>query len=103
MSSKIEWCDETINPIIGCEPISEGCRNCYASRFAKRNMTVVHKLARSWDGSLYWQPGQLEKIDKFKANKKVFVGSMSDLFHDNMPEEFIDSIMWKVRTLWVRY
>jgi protein gp37 len=89
MSTKIEWCDETINPIVGCTKISEGCKNCYAEKMAKRlkgmqlyqYQNIVDK--NGWTGKISFVPSELEKPYKWKKPKKIFIGSMGDLFHKN--------------------
>ena len=89
--SKIEWCDRTWNPITGCTKISPGCENCYAERMAKR-----------FGGSRGYADGEHFKVrtheEKLLAplrwNKpsKIFVGSMTDIFHDDVPDEFLDKM-----------
>ena len=97
MPSKIEWCDETINPVVGCSKISEGCDNCYAARFVKRGMCPAHKSVHKWNGLLEWQPDQLEKISRWKKPRRIFVGSMTDLFHESMTYNWLCEIMdWVV-------
>jgi len=82
VSTAIEWADETINPVIGCRRCSPACDHCYAERFASRGMTAAHAAATRdgrWTGELVWQPKQLEKLERWKDHRRVFVGSMSDL------------------------
>jgi len=84
--TKIEWCDEVWNPVTGCTKIREGCKNCYAERIAKRfwgdrNFTDVQ-----------CHPDRLKKPLHWKKPRKIFVCSMSDLFHEDVPENFIDKV-----------
>lgn len=83
---KIEWLGEkglTINPIIGCSKISEGCQNCYAERMAKRLAgnpnTPQYKDVAGWDGEVKFIPSALKRIPG--KGKRVFIGSMGDCFH----------------------
>ena len=76
MTTKIQWCDETWNPVTGCTPISEGCKNCYAKRMFERKL---------WDYD--FTPGTFHKDRmeiplNWKKPRKIFVCSMGDLFHD---------------------
>ncbi|MCT7965031.1 phage Gp37/Gp68 family protein [Laspinema sp. D1] len=95
MSTKISWTDETINPIVGCSRISPGCALCYASEAAKsprlQQFSQYQKVA-SWDGTVEFVESQLLKTLKWKKPKKIFVCSMSDIFHKNVPFEWIDKI-----------
>lgn len=90
MTTKIEWCDETINPIVGCTKISDGCRNCYAEKMAWRlkcmgipkYQDVVDR--NGWTGEIGVDMTAFEKLPK--SPKRVFVDSMGDLFHDKVKE-----------------
>lgn len=85
MDSKIEWTDHTWNPITGCTKTSEGCRNCYAENMAKR--------FRGQDGfKLTLHPEKLDIPLMRKKPTTYFVCSMSDLFHEDVPFEFIEKI-----------
>lgn len=87
MSSKIEWCDAAINPVTGCTKISPGCLNCYAERQSLRLMRMGQaKYANGFDVTCH--PDVLDKIPGGK-DKVIFVCSMSDLFHEDVPFEFI--------------
>lgn len=92
MSTKIEWTDETWNPVTGCSKISAGCKNCYAERMAKRlaGRFGYPDAPNSFDVTLH--PDRLEEPLRWRNPRKVFVCSMSDLFHPDVPKEFI----WKV-------
>jgi protein gp37 len=78
--TKIEWCDETINPMTGCTPIARGCINCYAQKFAKR-MAGRFGYPKDEPFSPTFHPKELLKPDKWKKPKRIFVTSMGDLFH----------------------
>jgi protein gp37 len=86
--SKIEWTEFTWNPVTGCLKVSQGCKNCYAERMAKRLMAMgAHRYADGFNPTLHW-----DLIDAPRAWTKprlVFVNSMSDLFQEDVPETFI--------------
>ncbi len=84
--SKIEWTDETWNPVSGCSKISAGCKNCYAENISNR----FWKDRNFTDIELHHN--RLFKPSKWKKPLKVFVNSMSDLFHEMVPFNFIDSV-----------
>jgi protein gp37 len=87
----IEWTDATWNPVTGCSKISAGCDNCYAERFSERFRGVVgHPFEEGFD--LQLRPERLKQPLSWKTPKRVFVNSMSDLFHKEVPRHFIDSI-----------
>ena len=86
--SAIEWTEMTWNPVSGCTKISPGCVNCYAERMAKRLKAMG--AARYQDGfALRIHEPALEEPLRWKSPRKVFVNSMSDLFHKDVPLEFI--------------
>ena len=86
--SSIEWTDATWNPVRGCTKISPGCKNCYAKTFAERFRGVPgHPYEEGFDLRLV--PEKLFEPLKWKRPRKIFVNSMSDLFHPNVPDEFI--------------
>lgn len=88
MSSKIEWTDATWNPLTGCTAISEGCKNCYAERMAKRlKLMGKARYANGFDVTLH--PDLLDEPLRWRKPRMVFVNSMSDLFHKDVPLEFI--------------
>lgn len=91
MATKIEWCDETWNPVTGCTKISSGCKNCYAEKMAKRlqKMGSINYL-NGFKVTL--QPHMLDRPRKWKRSRKIFVNSMSDLFHDDVPLEYIKEV-----------
>jgi protein gp37 len=87
MSTAIEWAEETWNPVTGCTKVSPGCDNCYAER-----------LTEQWYGK-----GAFAKVElhddrlrmplRWKAPRRIFVNSMSDLFHKDVPDEFITRVL----------
>lgn len=93
MSSKsaIEWTDATWNPVRGCEKVSLGCKNCYAETFAERWRGVPdHPYEQGFD--LRLAPGKLADPLKWQKPRRVFVNSMSDLFQEGVPFEFIAAV-----------
>lgn len=91
MASKIEWTEETWNPITGCTKISSGCKHCYAEVMAKRLQAMGTKGYEN-GFKLTLQPHRLLEPLNNKKPTMYFVNSMSDLFHKNVPFEFIDKI-----------
>jgi len=90
-STAIEWTDVTWNPVTGCTKISPGCDHCYAERFAERFRGVPgHPFEHGFD--LRLRPERLEQPLGWKAPKMVFVNSMSDLFHKDIPVSFVDAV-----------
>ena len=86
--TKIEWCDATWNPVQGCDPISPGCKNCYARRIAERfRGTPNHPYEYGFD--LKFLPERLNIPSKWKKPKNIFVCSMSDLFHKDIDSDYI--------------
>jgi protein gp37 len=91
MPTKIEWSDETWNPVTGCTKISSGCDTCYAERFAERFRGVVkHPFASGFDLKL--RPERLWQPLNWRRPRLIFVNSMSDLFHKDIPIDFIDAV-----------
>lgn len=89
--TKIEWTEETWNPTTGCTKVSEGCKFCYAEVMAKRLEAMgTPGYENGFKFSL--MPERLEQPLKKKKPTKYFVNSMSDLFHEEMPNEFLDKI-----------
>lgn len=89
--SSIEWTDATWNPVTGCTKISAGCDNCYAERFAERFRGVVgNAYERGFD--LTVRPERLEQPLRWRKPRMVFVNSMSDLFHKDIPDNYIDRV-----------
>jgi protein gp37 len=89
--SKIEWTETTWNPTTGCSKISLGCKNCYAERMAKRlQLMGVAKYENGFDLTLH--PDNVLEPYNWKAPKTIFVNSMSDLFHESIPFDFIQNV-----------
>lgn len=90
-SSKIEWTESTWNPLTGCTKISPGCKNCYAERMAKRLQAMgVEKYREGFQLALH--PEVLEEPLNWNKPQMIFVNSMSDLFHKDVPLDFIQRI-----------
>src|SRR4051812_8243950 len=96
--STIEWTDATWNPVRGCSIVSKGCTNCYAMRQAHRSsgaggayegLTKLTKGGPVWTGEVRPVPELLEQPLKWRRPRRIFVNSMSDLFHEGVPAEFI--------------
>ena len=90
-NSPIEWTDATWNPVTGCSKISPGCKHCYAERMANRLQAMGQKNYRN-GFELTLQPQMLELPLKWKTPKRIFVNSMSDLFHVDVPLSFIKDV-----------
>lgn len=89
--SKIEWTQATWNPVRGCTKISPGCKHCYAERFAERfRGTPNHPYEQGFDLRLV--PELLEQPLKWEEPRLIFVNSMSDLFHKDVPDEYIEMV-----------
>jgi protein gp37 len=110
-ASRIEWTNSTWNPVVGCSMVSEGCRNCYAERMAKRLAAVATAAAARgeqagraanylpvlnqrgrWNGEVYLDDGAVADPLRWKSSRMVFVNSMSDLFHERVPLEFVQRV-----------
>ncbi len=97
--SPIEWCDATWNPVRGCDPVSPGCRHCYAKTFAERFRGVPgHPFEQGFDLRLV--PEKLEEPLHWRKPRRVFVSSVSDLFHEDIPFEFIVQVFETMRRAW---
>jgi protein gp37 len=92
--TKIEWCDKVWNPTTGCSKISAGCVNCYAKRIANR----------FWGDRKFTDvrchPERLNEPLKWRKPQKIFVNSMSDLFYEDVPFEFIDKVFAAMSAAW---
>lgn len=89
--SLIEWTDATWNPLTGCTQVSPGCAHCYAKAFAERFAGVPgHPYEVGF--ALTLRPDRLDEPLKWKKPRMVFVNSMSDLFHENVPIEYISRV-----------
>lgn len=89
--TKIEWSDDVWNPVTGCTKVSEGCRNCYAMTFAERWRGIEgHYFEKGFDVQL--RPHKMDDPLFWKKPRKVFVNSMSDLFHEKVPFHYIEQV-----------
>lgn len=89
--SKIEWTDATWNPVRGCSKVSPGCKHCYAETFAERFRGVPgHPYEQGFDLRLV--PEKLQAPFEWKQPRRVFVNSMSDLFHEQVPVDYIRQV-----------
>lgn len=89
--SAIEWTDATWNPVTGCTKITRGCDNCYAARFSERFRDVPgHPFTTGFDLTL--RPERLDQPFMWQRPRRIFVNSMSDLFHKQVPQSFIDQV-----------
>lgn len=98
-NSKIEWTDCTWNPTTGCTPVSPGCLNCYAATFSHRGLSESHRgltVLRDgravFSGTVKLHEERLAEPLKWKKPRRVFVDSMSDLFHEKVPFDFVDRV-----------
>jgi len=90
----IEWCDATWNPVHGCSKISEGCVNCYAAKLSQRyGHTECEWTAEHADENVQLQRHHLDYPDSLDEPARVFVNSMSDLFHEQVPDEYIHEVL----------
>lgn len=102
--SAIEWTDATWNPIVGCSIVSPGCVRCYAMRMAARieamggakhyaGTTQASKAGAVWTGKLALAPERIQTQPlRWKEPRRIFVNSMGDLFHEDVPDEWIDQV-----------
>ena len=95
--SKIEWTEKTWNPVTGCTKVGPGCDRCYAERFAERWRGVInqrtgkpHPYFNGFDLTL--RPDRLDHPLRWSKPSRIFVNSMSDLFHKDIPDGFIDAV-----------
>ena len=89
--SHIEWTEATWNPVTGCTKVSPGCTHCYAETFAHRFEGVAgHPYEHGFDVQL--RPERLGQPLEWKRPRLIFVNSMSDLFHDDVPTPYIESV-----------
>ena len=110
-ASSIEWTDSTWNPVVGCRKVSEGCRHCYAERMAKRLAAIAAAAKRDgrtagrtahyvgvvndrgqWNGSVFLDDDAVDDPRGWRLPRTIFVNSMSDLFHEEVPLEFIQRV-----------
>jgi protein gp37 len=101
--SKIDWCDRVWNPITGCSKMAVGCKNCYAEKMANRLVAMgvpgyddnIIKNGK-WTGNINLLPNKLCDPEKWRKPQIIFVNSMSDLFHENVPDEFIKQVFMEM-------
>lgn len=100
-STSIEWTDVTWNPVRGCSRVSEGCRHCYAERQAARfrgdddpfhGFAYSDKSGPHWTGKVELIPSKLDEPLRWRKPRRVFVNSMSDLFHERLSDEAIAAV-----------
>src|SRR5258708_1900096 len=101
-NSPIEWTEATWNPVAGCTVISPGCTNCYAMRLAGRLEAMGQPKYRGttrksggrakWNGHVKLDRGALDLPLRWKTGKTIFVNSMSDIFHEDVPVEFVKEV-----------
>lgn len=100
-TTKIEWSEAVWNPIRGCSMVSSGCERCYAMRQARRmdhpggayeGLTKMTPSGPKWTGDVRTVPHLLDQPLRWTRPRRIFVNSMSDLFHPDVPEEFIDQV-----------
>lgn len=86
--SKIEWTEVTWNPVTGCTKVSQGCKNCYAERMARRLKAMgVDRYKNEFDLTMHWD--LIDQPRHWAKPRVVFVNSMSDLFHESVEDQFI--------------
>jgi protein gp37 len=104
--TKIEWATDVWNPIVGCDKVSTGCKNCYAIRDAHRmagnpnekiaqvyrGLTEIRNGAPNWTGQVRFIEDRLDQPLRWKCSRMIFVNSQSDLFHENVPYQFLDKV-----------
>jgi len=109
--SRIEWTESTWNPVTGCRKVSAGCANCYAERMSKRlaamaradeaagrdpgkKIGYLHVINRDgrWNGDVFLDEGAVNVPRSWRQPRTIFVNSMSDLFHEDVPVEFIGRV-----------
>lgn len=105
--TSIEWTDATWNPVAGCSILSPGCQNCYAMRMAGRleamGVTKYHGLTRRsggrkvWTGKIRVDPKSFDVPINWRRSRRIFVNSMSDLFHEDLSDSDIDSVLGVMR------
>ena len=100
-TSKIEWTDATYNPITGCSVVSPGCTNCYAMRLAgtrlkhhpsRAGLTTMSKAGPVWNGEVRFNEQWLDQPLRWRKPRMIFVCAHGDLFHESVPDEWIDRV-----------
>lgn len=103
LKSTIEWTESTWNPVTGCTKISQGCKHCYAERMAERLQAMGQPNYRN-GFELTLQPRMLELPLRWKQPQRIFVNSMSDLFHKDVPLDYIRQVFDVMRRAhWHRF
>ena len=103
LKSTIEWTESTWNPVTGCTKVSQGCKHCYAERMAERLQAMGQPNYRN-GFDLTLQPQMLELPLKWKIPQAIFVNSMSDLFHEDVPLDYIQRVFDVMRRAdWHRF
>lgn len=95
MPTKIEWAEEIWNPVTGCSPVSEGCQNCYAKRMANR-LRGRYGYPEDKPFKVTSHPDRLDQPLKWKKPRRIFVCSMGDLFHKDVPFSFICDVFARI-------
>ena len=103
VGSKIEWTDATWNPVTGCNKVSPGCKVCYAERLSKRlKATGMVKYRNGFEVALH--PDALNIPLRWRKPRTIFVNSMSDLFHEKVPDKFVHDVFAVMEQAhWHRY
>ena len=100
-NSKIEWTDATWNPVTGCSVVSPGCTNCYAMRLAgtrmkhhpsRAGLTVSSKAGPVWNGEVRLNLEWIDEPLRWKRPRRIFACAHGDLFHENVPDDWIDRV-----------
>lgn len=92
MGTKIQWADETWNPVTGCTPISDGCKNCYAQRMAQR-LKGRCGYPKENPFAITFHPDRLDQPQKWKKPRRIFICSMGDLFHEKISYRIVDNVI----------
>ena len=90
--TKIEWTDASWNPVTGCTKISDGCQNCYAATLTRR-LVAMHNPRYTNGFEVTIHNDLIDLPTKWKTPKRIFVNSMSDIFHEKVPDEVILKIL----------
>src|SRR3990167_4286965 len=104
--SAIEWTDATWNPVTGCTKVSQGCKHCYAERLAPKvfagqqigDVRTGEQRPRVFT-DIVCHPERLDQPLHWKKPRRIFVNSMSDLFHEDVPDEFIGHVFFRMAYL----
>lgn len=97
----IEWTEETWNPVTGCSKVSPGCAHCYAETLSLRfGWSKLPWTPENAAANVVLRPDRLDQPLKWRRPRIVFVNSMSDLFHEQIPDEYIASIFQVMRSAW---